>query len=179
MPRTCLSLIAAVVLLCGCSNGGGVQPLALATTTTTTTTAPLTPESAAVAFGACLEARGFAVAQPPFDESGRPDLSAIADSVDQTTLEWRQALTSCAAILALSGALDLGANPELAEAVLAQLRTFSECMRSQGVEEFPDPLADFDGTSVPFPLSLIPLADPELATAVEACVAVIGVDPIG
>ena len=46
-------------------------------------------------------------------------------------------------------ALDLGAAPELAAAVRAELLAFSACMRSQGVEGFPDPAADFDGVKPP------------------------------
>ena len=61
-------------------------------------------------------------------------------------------MTACAAVIVANGALDLSADPELAEAVRTRLVAFSACMRSQGVEGFPDPPADFDGTTPPFPL---------------------------
>ncbi len=112
----------------------------------------------------------------PFDDAGRPDLSALADSVDQSSADWRDALTLCAAVIVSNGALDLSAVPELAESVRAQLLAFSACMRSQGVEGFPDPPADFDGTTAPYPLDSIPSDDPELGTAAGACALTVGAE---
>lgn len=147
------------------------------TTTTTTTTTPPTAEQAVVAFHACLSDRGFNLPDVPLDDDGRPDLSVLADSVDQSAAGWREALTSCAAMIVASGALDLSAVPDLAESVRAQLLTFSVCMRSQGVENFPDPPLDFDGRTPPFPLASIPSDDPELGAAAEACALAVGAEP--
>jgi hypothetical protein len=80
-------------------------------------------------------------------------------------------------VIVANGALDLSADPELAEAVKAQLLAFSACMRSQGVEGFPDPPPDFDGTTPPFPLAAIPSGDPEFGAAVDACALAVGAAP--
>ena len=53
----------------------------------------------------------------PLDEGGRPDLSALAEPSTRIQPVWKEALTSCAAVIVANGALDLSASPELAEAV--------------------------------------------------------------
>ncbi|HUP16586.1 MAG TPA: hypothetical protein VM848_11130 [Acidimicrobiia bacterium] len=153
------------------------EPPSVTTSAPTTTTVPLTAEEAVVAFESCLTDHGFGVPDLPLDDAGRPDLSGLADSIDQSSEEWREALASCAAVIVANGALDLAAVPELAEAVRAQLLAFSACVRSQGVEGFPDPSPDFDGTTPPFPLDSIPSDDPELGPAAEACALTVGTEP--
>lgn len=167
---------ALVLVTVSCNPSG--EPPSVSTATTTTTAAPFTAEQAAAEFQSCLADQGLIVPDLPLDEGGRPDLSALADAVDQNSVEWRDAMTACAGVIASNGALDLSGNPELAEAVRAQLVAFSTCMRSQGVEAFPDPPADFDGTMPPFPLSRIPMADPDLGSAAEACVPAVGASPL-
>ena len=120
-------------------------------------------------FRSCLTDQGLIIPEIPLDEKGRPDLSALADATRQDPNVWQEALTNCAAVVVADGALDLSAEPELAEAVRGRLLAFSACMRSQGVEDFPDPPPNFDGNAPPFPVSAIPGADPELANAAEAC----------
>ena len=166
-------LFAVVLAAVACNPDSGT--VSSVTIAPTTTTVPLTVEQAAVAFHSCLAELGFSVPDLPLDEAGRPDLAMLADSVDQSSPGWREALTACASVIVANGALDLSAVPELAEAVTAQLLVFSACMRSQGVEGFPDPPADFDGTTPPFPLESIP-DDPELGTAAEACALAVGAE---
>ena len=120
-------------------------------------------------FQSCLADQGLIVPEIPLQENGRPDLSVLADATRQDPNVWQEALTNCAAVVVASGALDLSAEPDLAEAVRGRLLAFSACMRSQGVADFPDPPPDFDGTAPPFPVSALPVADPELATAAQAC----------
>ena len=166
----------ALALTAACNLSAADAPT-VTTVPTTTTTMPLTGEQAAVAFHSCLADHGFVVPDLPLDDDGRPDLSVLTESVDQSSPAWTQALTSCAALLVTNGALDLSAVPELADAVRVQLLTFSVCMRSQGVEGFPDPPPDFDGTTPPFPLASIPSEDPELGIAGEACARALGAEP--
>ena len=136
---------------------------------TTTMTAPLTAEEAVAAFQGCLAEQGVIVADLPLDENGRPDLSVVADAIDPNSVGWKDALTLCAPVITANGGLELGGEPELFEAVVNQLIAFSACMRSEGVEDFPDPPPDFDGTTPPFPISAIPVGDPDLGPATEAC----------
>jgi hypothetical protein len=153
------------------------EPPVITTSAPTTTTVPLTAREAVVGFQSCLDDRGFSVPSLPLDGAGRPDLSALADLVDQSSPEWREALATCAAVIVANGALDLAGVPDLAEAVRAELLAFSACMRSQGVEDFPDPAPDFDGTRPPFAVDSIPSDDPELGTAAENCAPTVGEVP--
>ena len=178
MDRT-LSIIALAVSLLtpvACTAAGlpATTTLPASSSLATTTTIALTPEQAAGEFQACLIDRGLTVPQISLDSNGRPDLSALADATRQGSAEWQEALTACAAVIVANGVLDLSAEPDLAEVVRRGLTAFSACMRSQGVEDFPDPPADFDGTSPPFPISTLPVTDPELGTAAETCAATIG-----
>jgi hypothetical protein len=170
-----LVLVAFVVVGVACN--ASPQPPSVTTRVPPTTTVPLTAPQAVVAFQSCLNDHGFGVPDLPLDDAGRPDLSALADSIDQSSEEWREALASCATVIVANGALDLAAVPDLAEAVRAQLLAFSACMRSQGVEGFPDPSPDFDGTTPPFPLDSVPSDDPELGSGAEACALTVGTDP--
>jgi hypothetical protein len=136
---------------------------------TTTTTTPLTPDQVVVAFQDCLANHGVIVADLPLDEHGRPDLSVLADAIDPNSVAWKDALTVCSAVITANGGLGLAGEPDLSDAVMNHLVAFSACMRSEGVEDFPDPPADFDGTSPPFPISAIPVGDPDLGPAAETC----------
>ena len=172
-----VALVLVAFVLAGVACNLSPETPSVTTSTPTTTTVPLTAQQAVVAFQSCLNDRGFAVPEVPLDDGGRPDLSLLADSIDQSSEEWREALASCAAVIVANGALDLAAVPDLAEAVRAQLLAFSACMRSQGVEGFPDPAPDFDGTTPPFPLDSVPSDDPELGPAAEACGLIVGTEP--
>lgn len=170
--------LGALVLVTVACNLGNELP-SVTTVATTTTTAPLTAEQAATEFHSCLTDQGLVLPAFPTDDNGRPDLSALTEAVDQNSAEWRDALAACATVIVSNGALDLSADPELAEAVTTRLMVFSTCMRSQGVEAFPDPPADFDGTTPPYPLTAIPASDPEFTTAAEACALTVGAGPSG
>jgi hypothetical protein len=145
------------------------EPPSETTVTTTTTTTPLTSDQAVVAFQECLATQGMIVADLPLDEHGRPDLSVLADAIDPNSVAWKDALTVCSAVITANGGLGLQEDLELSEAVMSQLTAFSACMRSEDVEDFPDPPADFDGTSPPFPISAIPVGDPDLGPAADTC----------
>jgi hypothetical protein len=177
MPRKFLrTALGALILAAACNPAGEVSP---PPTTTTTTTVPLTADQAAVEFNSCLSEQGLVVPDIPVDDHGRPDLSELADVPGQNPALWSAALSNCAAVIVANGALDLSSEPELAEAVRTRLAAFSACMRTQGVEAFPDPPEDFDGKSVPFPPEAIPVGDPELAAAAEACALSMDAEPSG
>ena len=160
-----------------CSPAAG-QPTQV-TLASTTTTVALTTEQAVGAFHSCLTDHGIVVSTVRVGEEGRPDLAGLADAMDPRSAEWREALSACAAVIVANDAMDLSANADLANAVRAQLAAFAVCMRSQGVEGFPDPPEDFDGTSPPFPVRAIPAGDPDLGEAAEGCALTIGARPPG
>ena len=140
---------------------------------TTTTAAPATAAEAVDLFGACMEAAGFDLSEIAVDEEGRPDLGALAGDA-ATDPSFRQAVTLCAG--PLGDFLGLENSPGLRVMVRAQLQDYAGCMRASGVEDFPDPVADFDGTFAPFPSEQIPTDDPDFGPAVEACAAALGVN---
>jgi hypothetical protein len=145
------------------------EPPIVTTTTvpaTTTTTLPL--EQAIETFRNCMTANGVTIAEIPVDSEGRPRLEIALADVDFSDSAATEALTLCAEHLA-AGALDLSAWPALQDEVQAKLSEFSECVRSHGVEAFPDPVRAFSGVGGPFPLDEIPYDDPDLAEAVETC----------
>lgn len=111
---------------------------------------------------------GVTIVEVPVDAEGRPRLELALVDVDFSNRAAAEALTSCSDHLA-SGALDLSAWPGLQGEVQANLSQFSECVRSHGVEGFPDPVRAFSGVGGPFLLDEIPFADPDLETAVSTC----------
>ena len=82
--------------------------------------------------------------------------------------ETTTALTECADHLT-TGALNLENLPELQSLVVSALADFSECLRSQGVPDFPDPIPGFYGVGGPYPLDEIPYGDPDLDLAASVC----------
>ena len=175
MRRPILSAATVVgLLLPACTGPTTVTTLDPTTTVATTTT--LVVGEAVAAFRSCLESRDVVVPDLPIDESGRPDLGPLATANDISTNAFRTALTDCATILAANGVLNAGTNARLADEVRKQLQRFSECMRQAGVEEFPDPVEGFAGKGLPYPS--IPIADPDLATAIETCSTALGFAPI-
>lgn len=166
------------VVLAACIAGPAVNDATTSTRVSTTTTiVVLSIEDAIAQFHICLSRHGIQVVVPLGDD-GRPDLTALARTLAEDLSGLREALADCSALLSRSGALDLKGEPVLREAVRTQLTNFSLCMRSQGVEEFPDPDTRFDGTAVPYPTKSLPLTDPEFGLAIDACVAAVGVDPL-
>jgi hypothetical protein len=174
-----LACLVASLAACGSSDSPPTIPstddavttstLAAATTVTTLDQSRLSLEQATLEFTACMRDNGIDFPDIRIDADGRPDLGNILDQIDTTTSEFRQALTRCAGILTRAGALELTSDPELQAVIIDQLATFSECMRTNGVDDFPDPSPGFNGTGSPYPLGLIPLDDPDFQTAVTTC----------
>jgi hypothetical protein len=168
-----------LALVTGCVGPPVDTTLARPTTTfLAVTTTTVDPAGVVAEFGACLQQQGVNVPSLPLDPAGRPNLSGLAVANDPASPQFREALAECAPILAASGLLALDDQPVVLAAVRRHLGRFSDCMRRAGVEEFPDPLPDFDGSAPPFPDGLIPRDDPDLSEAVELCSAELGVAPI-
>jgi hypothetical protein len=146
------------------------EDLVVSTTAATTTTAPRPSlEEATLQFTDCMRTEGIDLPDIRIGADGRPQLGDISDRVDIASPEFAAALDECAPLLSEAGALDLGSDPELQAVVQDQLQRFSECMREEGVDDFPDPVPGFTGTGLPYPMAEIPLSDPEFADAIEVC----------
>jgi hypothetical protein len=148
---------------------GGPPATSTTAPTTTTVASVVGLEAATAEFTACMRDQGIDLPDIRLDDLGRPMLDDAFAEVDLASLEMRGALATCASILTQSGALDLRTDPELQAIILEQLQVFSECMRTEGIPGFPDPLPEFGGTGSPFPLEQIPLNDPAFQDAVIAC----------
>lgn len=154
------------------------------TTSAATSAAPSTVESeasqrmsleqASLEFTDCMRDEGIEFPDIRLDGDGRPQLGDIMDQVDTASPEFRAALASCSPILTRAGALELSSDPELQAVIIDQLAAFSECMRTNGVEGFPDPNAGFNGTGSPYLLGEIPFDDPEFQAATESCQSALG-----
>jgi hypothetical protein len=133
---------------------------------TTATTVPV--EAGAVAFQDCLGEEGVVIERVRLDARGRPRLAESLSGLDLADRSVLDALESCGHHLA-GGALDLTSDPELRNLVQKALGELASCLRSWGVEEFPDPVPGFDGVGSPFSASRIPWDDPDLSDAVAVC----------
>ncbi len=166
--------------LTGCLAGaGGPSPtdphgFQLTTTLPPATTTTLSVEEGVGAYRSCLSEEGVNLGPVRLDAMGRPrmvEAVAVLDLGDRSVVD---ALETCGHLIA-SGPLDLTSDPELAARVREQLADFAECLRLEGVADYPDPVSGFDGVGSPFPVNRIPWSDPDLVSAVETCRGVLGV----
>lgn len=170
----------ALIVVAACTDGGepsdsipSATDLVESTTTTavdsTTTTARLSIEEAALQFSACMREEGLEFPDIAIGSDGRPMLGDLTERVDITSPKFLAALSDCSEILTAAGATDLRSDPEFQAVIQDQLQEFSDCMRTEGVEEFPDPIAAFSGGGPPYPLAEIPFADPDFQSALSTC----------
>ena len=140
---------------------------------TTTTTIPVSATTGAIEqgladFSECMSEQGAPVGDIPRDGLGRPRMAPVLSDLDLTDRVVLDALETCGPHLT-AGALALDSDPELQALVQEELDRFSECVRSEGVSDYPDPVPGFAGVGSPYPPSRIPWDDPGLAGAMEAC----------
>lgn len=160
-------LVPALVLLAACAPSAGPSTTVTTAPTTTTSTVP-TMEQAEAAFVRCLGDEGIDL--PQTGEGGNlPLLDRLAPHLDLRDPAVRDVVVACAPLLLLAGPIE--SDPEVAELVSAQLAAFAECMRSEGLVEFPDPLEDGS-----WPLDEVPFADPRFDDAMTSCTAGLVVD---
>lgn len=166
-----ISALALILSACvpGAEGPSPTDPHQVTTTTTLSATGTtITVQDAVGAFRKCLIDRGVAVGRIPFNALGRPRMAEALRGLDMTDRQVLDALASCGQHLR-AGALDLSSDPALRDLVQETLAELSRCLRSWGVEDFPDPVPGFDGVGSPFPKIGIPWTDPDLADAVAAC----------
>lgn len=160
------------LVLAGCLAGptgpSPTDPHPSTTTTAPTTTTTLAIEQGLANYRACLGEAGVSIGEIPLDGLGRPDMTTALSELDLTDRGTLDALEACGPHLS-SGALDSTSDPELRELVQRALEEFAECLRERGVDEYPDPVDDFDGIGSPFPVNRVPWTDPALPEAVAVC----------
>lgn len=119
-------------------------------------------------FRNCLAANGVDIDPIELDAKGRPRLDQALSGLDLGSDDSAAAMAACADILG-SGALNLSQGDILRWAVVERLDAFADCVRRNGVGEFPDPIPGFSGVGSPFPAAEIPYEHPGLGAAVEIC----------
>lgn len=131
-------------------------------------------------FTACMRENGIDLPDIQVDADGQPILRTdLLEGVDTQSDEFNTAFLACVGILADAAPVQLGSDPELQAAVQDALRDFSECMRSNGVEGFPDPAPGWNGSGSPYPLTAFDTTDPDVDPALEECNELISFPGVG
>jgi hypothetical protein len=175
VSRSLLSAAVLAVLLVAACLPSAESPASTTSTapSTTTTTEPLGAEESLDAFSECMEEYGFPLGPIAEDALGVPRLAEAIDGLDGSDPAVREALTACSGLLAVSGGVDLARDPELRSAVVDGLQRFTDCMRSEGIAGFPDPVPGFTGVGDPFPEGQVPYGSQGFEDAAAACVGVL------
>ena len=98
--------------------------------------------------------------------------------VDLSSREFQAAFASCASILTSAGAFSFDFDPELQAIFQDQLQQFSQCMRREGVPDFPDPIAGTSG--IPYPIAAFEdFTSDAFQSALETCQQQIGFSGLG
>ncbi len=137
-----------MVLLVGCAPGAGASP-------SNTNPASADPRDAAMLYAQCMRANGV----PDFPDPDASGQLRGAGHEQQDDPKFRAALEKCRD-------LAHGAEHEQTDpASVEQMRAFSQCMRDNGLPDFPDPDADgrLRGTGHE------DQGDPTYDAALEAC----------
>lgn len=175
VPRSLLLAAALSAFLVGACLPSSEPATSAATTAppSTTTTVPLGAEESVEAFSACMDEQGVPVGPIPRDALGVPLLGDAIGGLDDSDPAVREALTACGGVLALSGGADLARDPELRTAVVDGLQRFTDCMRSEGIAGFPDPIPGFTGVGDPYPEGQVPYGSQGFDEAAESCISVL------
>ena len=168
------SLLAVVLMAAACSGGSdgeepdGVLSLQEEQGEGVTTTTRLEADEAVLEVTRCMRDRGLDVPDIGVTADGQLDLRPEdLVGIDLEGEDFQTAFTSCIAVFQLSGGFDVSLDPELEALFQDQLQEFSQCMRDNGVVDFPDPQT---GSGTPYPLSaFLGFGDPTFEAALETC----------
>lgn len=167
-----LPAVALCVALAGCqpqSQATDPPSTTPSTQPSPTTTTTLGVAESTVAFTDCLA--DHQVVPSELDAGGADVLALAASMLDTTDPAVRAAIGDCAPLLTPAQIARLSSDFEVRELVAEHLDRFSECMRAEGIADFPDPVVD----PVPgYDLELVPFDADGFDLAVETCGAPIG-----
>jgi hypothetical protein len=136
MRRRPLAALALVALTCaGCGSNAASGADNGTGTGAGTAPKPAGPRQEAVRFAACMRDNGVAAFPDP-DASGRLTIDGVLNgsSLDPDSAAWKQAISACKD-LQPSGFTGHERSAGQQEAALA----FAQCIRDNGVQDFPDP----------------------------------------
>jgi hypothetical protein len=163
-PLVALAMIVVVVLISAC---GSTAPASTATGGGGGNNATTNREKA-VKFAKCMRNNGVsAFPDPP--ASGKLTIDGIVNgsSLDPNSAAFTQAISACRD-LEPPGFMGQKATPQQMNARLK----FAQCMRDNGVSDFPDPTPNgplIDTNRIPSLAGKDPRSDPALNTAMQAC----------
>jgi hypothetical protein len=154
-PLVALAMLGMLVVIasgCGTGSSGGTDTGAAPAATGSsagTTTAPagtgssggnsnVTAREKAVEFAECMRANGVSAFPDP-DASGELTIDGVVNgsSLDTSTVAWKTAISACRD-LQPPGFTGTEVSPEKQEVRLK----FAQCMRDNGIKDFPDPTAN-------------------------------------
>jgi hypothetical protein len=140
-PLAALAMVATVaVISAGCGgtrSSGGTSTASNTGTGSSGGTNTASPHAKAVKFAECMRANGVSAFPDP-DASGELTIDAVANgsSLDTSSAAFEQALSACKS-LEPPGFTGTEVSPEKQEVRLK----FAQCMRDNGIKDFPDPTA--------------------------------------
>ncbi|MDQ2738198.1 MAG: hypothetical protein M3Y35_06205 [Actinomycetota bacterium] len=128
-PPAALAMLA--LLVAGCSNA----PVGTGSSSSNSATGP---HEKAVKFAECMRANGISAFPDP-DASGALTIDGVVNgsSLDPNSAAWKQAISACKD-LEPAGFMGHKVSAQEQEARLK----FAQCMRDNGVKDFPDPTKD-------------------------------------
>ncbi|THV29962.1 hypothetical protein [Glycomyces paridis] len=164
-----LLLALAPLALAACTredDGDGVSSLGTETASEAAESAGDDPMAVAVAYSECMRDNGIEdYPDPVWGEDGGISSGLEGSGVDQDTQEFTDAHDACFPILEAG----MGPGSEAYEETREQLVAYAECMRDNGIAEFPDPEEQAGGG---FAVGGVPKEvqnSDEYAAAEEAC----------
>jgi hypothetical protein len=162
MKRT-LPIIAVAglaTLVCGCGGGGG--------SSSTATSAASAPASGTLAFSRCMRSHGLSSFPDPGTDGTIPKTQVVPLASDP---QFPVAQRACQHLLPNTGA-PTDTHAEV-EAALSGMVRFATCMRSRGVQNWPDPTVDRSHPGDPRPVfdlhSAVDPTAPRISADVDAC----------
>jgi hypothetical protein len=163
-----LAALAMVALIgAGCSNGSAENG-STGTGTSTGSNKNATNRDRAMKFAECMRDNGVSAFPDP-EASGELTIDGIANgsSLDTNTAAFRKAISACKDLQPPGFMGRKRGAPEQENAL-----KFAQCMRDNGVKDFPDPTADgplIDTTQIPSAAGRGALDIPGFQAAVETC----------
>jgi hypothetical protein len=146
--------VAVLVAACGGSpSSTGGSPGAGGSSTSTS----------AVAFSQCMRAHG--VPNFPDPDSNGTIPKGTAQQFGVSNSRYQAAQTACAHLLPSSG----GVSQSVIQRAMNGMRSFAQCMRSNGVSNWPDPSTDRAGYPAFYLQGQIDMNAPQIVTQINAC----------
>lgn len=163
-PLAALALIAMVALISACGSNAPAET-GTGGSGGNNTAANL---AKAVKFAQCMRANGVSQFPDP-DASGALTIDGVINgsSLDPNSATFQQAISACKG-LEPAGFMGHTRSAQQQEGALK----FAQCMRDNGVPDFPDPTADgplIDTTRIPSMAGKDPRSDPGLQAAMQKC----------